>query len=817
MATYYRWRRRTVSYNTEFIADAYQNFPDFGNTVYTMNQAVSIVDGAYDFSAATALSVGSQVNLPSGYFAFSRRPTKYYYNQYSQILYGSNYVGSPVDYYELQTTYGSTSDYVYSTSSSAYPNGGVSGSYYYDQRTTITSPTAPSGLTYPATITTPSVSISWAAATSSIPNYTVSQYEVSYSTNGGSSWAVAGTTAETSYAFSIPAGTTSIMFRVRAIDTNSQYGDYVTGTASTVLLAPTLTVPQMMMQGQQATINWTSIDGADSYTVQRKANTDTDWTQVYSGAALTFAETVGTWTSVQYRVCAVFDEMPGGWATSESIPVVSASALAISGTDGDLGTLVNDVTYTVSSDGSTELTVTEIINGTETRTFTATNGATNKIPVVDLPTGYGTIKITASTNPGSGVVTVTREWTYTKAAITFPDAGSVADLTQQGKTIWAKTIAEAVRTPSIWGGNLGLALEKLARSVLYNRTQKAKYTEVTVNLANVTEGQIISLPENGQMVEFYVAKLDYESALNGAGRVLLVRKDCYDLRAWDADNVNAYATSDIDTWMNGDYKGLFPEEIQTAMGTTEFYYTPGNGTNTVTTLERPVFALSLTELGRTSAYANTEGSELPIASTLLIAYRNGSATTQWTRSAYKDYDDGALWINSTGGVNGATCSSINGARPCFTLPTTFSATYYVGSNGTVHDEQEYKEAGTFTDISGGTIPMVSIETGSYVGTGTFGASNPNTLTFPFKPKMIMIQRHCDTGDSMVNTDAIEAVIVGTGRVYVRYISSPGTTVPSINITEFSETVSWYSNSANAQMNTGSTYDYVAIGLAGGAT
>lgn len=229
-----------------------------------------------------------------------------------------------------------------------------------------------------------------------------------------------------------------------------------------------INVPDIGMQGNQITVSWTAVDGADGYILERKANTDSDWTQVYSGANTSFEETVGTWTSVQYRVKAGVSGTYGDYTTSASVPVVSASAVVISGTDGDLGTLVNDVSYTVSSDGSTELTVVETINGTETRTYTATNGATNKIPVVDLPTGYGTIKITASTNPGSGVVTVTREWTYTKAAITFPDAGGVADLTQQGKTIWAKTLAEAVRTPSIWGGNLGLALAKLANAVLYD-------------------------------------------------------------------------------------------------------------------------------------------------------------------------------------------------------------------------------------------------------------------------------------------------------------------------------------------------------------
>lgn len=229
-----------------------------------------------------------------------------------------------------------------------------------------------------------------------------------------------------------------------------------------------LTVPIQVMQGNQISVSWSAVDGADGYILERKANTDSDWTQVYSGANTSFEETVGTWTSVLYRVKAGVSGTYGDYTTSASVPVVSASAVVISGTDGDLGTLVNDVSYTVSSDGSTELTVVETINGTETRTYTATNGATNKIPVVDLPTGYGTIKITASTNPGSGVVTVTREWTYTKAAITFPDAGGVADLTQQGKTIWAKTIAEAVRTPGIWGGNLGLALQKLANAVLYD-------------------------------------------------------------------------------------------------------------------------------------------------------------------------------------------------------------------------------------------------------------------------------------------------------------------------------------------------------------
>ena len=191
------------------------------------------------------------------------------------------------------------------------------------------------------------------------------------------------------------------------------------------------------------------------------------------------------------------------------------------------------------------------------------------------------------------------------------------------------------------------------------------------SIGNLDEGAIITLSESASPVEFYVAKQDYESGLNGAGRVLVVRKDCYDDRAWDAGYVNAYATSDIDAWFNGTYKGLLDPDVQEAIGTTKFYYTPGVSNTTVTTLERAVFALSLTELGQSHSYANTEGSALPIASTLRIAYRNGSATTQWTRSPDTKYAINAWRLYSDGNINLSGCSSSGGSRPSYTLPATF--------------------------------------------------------------------------------------------------------------------------------------------------
>lgn len=339
-------------------------------------------------------------------------------------------------------------EYVYSTNPSAYPNGGVSGDYYYDQRTMVESPTAPSGLNTPNPITTPSITVSWSAATSNVPDYTVNLYELSYSTNGGSSWTTVGTTASTSLEVDISPGVTSILFRVRARDSNGQWGGYVTsGTAIPVLLAPTLTVPSLAMQGQSIAVNWTSIEGADSYTLQRKSSADSDWVQVYSGTALTYSETAGTWTSVQYRVQAVFDGTPGGWATSAEIPVVSASALVISGQDGDLGTLVNDVPYSISTDTGNQITATITVNGAVIFSGNVGNSVADVIPVLDLINGSGTIVIEASVTASSGPVSAVRTWTYTKTMMTFPNAGSIAELTKDGKVMWPETLAEAVRIP----------------------------------------------------------------------------------------------------------------------------------------------------------------------------------------------------------------------------------------------------------------------------------------------------------------------------------------------------------------------------------
>lgn len=219
-------------------------------------------------------------------------------------------------------------------------------------------------------------------------------------------------------------------------------------------------------------------------------------------------------------------------------------------------------------------------------------------------------------------------------------------------------------------------------------------------LGNEALGTIVNLKENGVPQEFYVAKHGYPT--DGNGRTLLVRRYIYDTRQWHTSNVNAYASCALDSWFNNTYYNLLDADIKAQITAVAIPYTPGSGNNSVTTLSRKVFALSVTELGRTASYANVEGSALPIASTLQIAHNSsGSAVTQWTRSPITNSTDVACYLSTSGIVSGSSCTSTYGAPPAFTLPSSLS----VSDDGSV---------------TVNTAPVINYSGGSALGDKTEG-------------------------------------------------------------------------------------------------
>lgn len=70
-----------------------------------------------------------------------------------------------------------------------------------------------------------------------------------------------------------------------------------------------------------------------------------------------------------------------------------------------------------------------------------------------------------------------------------------------------------------------------------------------------------------------------------------------------------------------------------------------------------------------------EGTALEIASSLQIAYMNGSAVVQWTRSPRTNDTNTVVFSGSVGDVGGRNCSDTYGSRPAFTLPSTVKVAY----------------------------------------------------------------------------------------------------------------------------------------------
>lgn len=190
-----------------------------------------------------------------------------------------------------------------------------------------------------------------------------------------------------------------------------------------------------------------------------------------------------------------------------------------------------------------------------------------------------------------------------------------------------------------------------------------------IPLSTITPGAILYLNEYGSPVPFYVCKHDYESGLNGAGRTLLVRKDCYDKRIFDSRS-KIFAGSSIDTWLNGTWIKLLTLDVQSAAGTTKIYYYDGSNKKAVTT--RAVFLLSTAEFGYND-YADTDGEPLDSAVRKLLstAYYGGNSVGQWTRTPATWTQKDVYVIMPSDYSTHMLCNDSYGVRPAFTIPSTF--------------------------------------------------------------------------------------------------------------------------------------------------
>lgn len=118
-------------------------------------------------------------------------------------------------------------------------------------------------------------------------------------------------------------------------------------------------------------------------------------------------------------------------------------------------------------------------------------------------------------------------------------------------------------------------------------------------------------------------------------------------------------------------------------------------------------------------------------------------------------------------------------------------------------------AGTTIKYLGVLGDKTSIETGSYVGTGTSGSGNPNTLTFGFEPKFVHIQSYSiGNGDS---TGYGFAFFLSGARGFTIGPSSSNDLF-SLNAKFNKNILSWYQDNEYAQLNEKKVkYFFAALG------
>lgn len=296
---------------------------------------------------------------------------------------------------------------------------------------TNTAPSTPGSISVPSSIMGgTNISISWAKSSDAESN--LAGYKVERSTNGGSSWSQIYQGTATSTTNNVAFGTTSVMYRVKAYDTEGLESGWRTSSQVTVVnnnapsAPPSIAVPNDVKGGSTLVISWTAASDSDGnlsgYILERSTDGGSSYTQVYKGNALTYTDTITKgWSTVMYRVKA-YDSYnaQSGYTTSTKRTVDNNTAPTITTSSAaNLGTKSSGFTISYSvddKDAGDTLTVTEKLDGTTKRTYTATRKTTNSFAVTGeyfqkITNGSHTMTVTVT----DGKATVTKTFTFTKA------------------------------------------------------------------------------------------------------------------------------------------------------------------------------------------------------------------------------------------------------------------------------------------------------------------------------------------------------------------------------------------------------------------
>ena len=662
---------------------------------------------------------------------------------------------------------------VSNAASSAYPQNGVSGNYWYVYQgsDTITA----SSISYSTNSPMGGQPITITVAPAN-PTYGGNiRYNYQVQLDNGSWTTISSNNTSTTYSYTIPFGTNTFRARVQASDaTGFTDSDYTTGTILNVTnnmppsVPATISVPESILTGTTITISWaasTDTVGAalEGYILERSTNGGAQWTQIYQGSSTSTTNSVllGV-TSVMYRVKAYDAEgAESGYRTSSQVTVTQ-----------------NTAPTTPSS-----ITVPEsIIEGTPYNvTWASTSDAQGNFG------GYSLERRIDSTG----------SWTvmYTGDHTTFSDA-ALTDWTTVTYRVRAydtqNFYSEYTTSPE--------------RTVIHNIAPTAP---TNINLTNIVSGQEATISwgaasdSDGTIVSYTCQRSIDQNGYTTiyTGNALTCTDNIgtdwavvsYRVFATDDDGANSPYTTSAVTDVNDGY----------------LYITTGEDT------DMGIQNVPWDFIFNISATGATQPTTLNISVQLdgnTIYENNGNAP----QASYSVPIDPRAF--STGDhviIIAATSTSFASATATFTFEVTAMD---FPDGGIAYDLQDYEENPVFPfvlasmvlmpngDTLSNTVPnfgnVSRIQQLTYTGTGTSGTSNPTRIHFVFEPSIIIIRRN--------GSMQYEAMLVKGNTVAG---SDRNTATNGITITWGGRDVSWYSTvSANVQLNAASaTYDVIALG------
>ena len=292
-----------------------------------------------------------------------------------------------------------------------------------------------------------------------------------------------------------------------------------------------------------------------------------------------------------------------------------------------------------------------------------------------------------------------------------------------------------IRTLPIATGNTVAAGD--AVDVISGRVVGKSYRYATAGEVRV--GGTIKLMESGAPVEYLVVHQGLPSAMYDAScnGTWLIRKDIFEDRAWDTNNINDYANSTINTYLNSTFYNRFDATTKAAIKQAKVPYRPGSGQSATvnsgaSVIPCKVFLASISELGANNGNFANDGSTLAFfnigggnADVLRKAQLSGVYSTWLQRSPSTAVSNGVAAIHDLGSPISWSPSQACGIRPVVILDAAYITTNIVYTERTQAIALQSGVAGQPIDIVfDGVAEMPGAIAGTeYGGTGVFGYSH----------------------------------------------------------------------------------------------